>query len=65
MTLNLYLLRHGETTFSQSGHFCGETDAELTPEGLQMAVSFADVYQTHIPHPKCHTSTKHRQSSTY
>lgn len=45
MTLNLYLLRHGETTFSQSGNFCGETDADLTPEGLQMAHSFADVYQ--------------------
>lgn len=45
MTLNLYLLRHGETTFSQSGNFCGETDAELTKEGMQMAQSFADVYQ--------------------
>ncbi len=45
MTLNLYLLRHGETTFSQSGNFCGETNAELTPEGVQMALSFADVYK--------------------
>ena len=45
MTLNLYFLRHGETTFSQSGNFCGETDADLTPEGIQMAHSFADVYQ--------------------
>ncbi|MGD1912098.1 MAG: histidine phosphatase family protein [Rivularia sp. (in: cyanobacteria)] len=45
MTLNLYLLRHGETTFSQSGNFCGETNAELTPEGVQMAEAFADVYQ--------------------
>ena len=45
MTLNLYLLRHGETTFSQTGNFCGETNAELTQEGMQMASSFADVYQ--------------------
>ncbi|MUH01740.1 histidine phosphatase family protein [Scytonema sp. UIC 10036] len=45
MTLNLYLLRHGETTFSQSGNFCGETDAELTSEGMQMAENFAEVYQ--------------------
>lgn len=45
MTLNLYLLRHGETTFSQSGNFCGETNAELTPAGMEMASSFADVYQ--------------------
>ncbi|AVH69444.1 histidine phosphatase family protein [Nostoc sp. 'Lobaria pulmonaria (5183) cyanobiont'] len=46
MTLNLYLLRHGETTFSQSGNFCGKTDAQLTSEGIQMAESFADVYQS-------------------
>ncbi len=45
MTLNLYFLRHGETTFSQSGNFCGETDAQLTPEGIKMAQSFANVYQ--------------------
>ncbi|MFL0604811.1 histidine phosphatase family protein [Cylindrospermopsis raciborskii] len=45
MALNLYLLRHGETNFSQSGNFCGETDAQLTPEGNQMAHSFADVYK--------------------
>ena len=45
MALNLYLLRHGETTFSQNGNFCGETNAELTNEGIQMAESFADVYK--------------------
>ncbi len=45
MILNLYFLRHGETTFSQSGNFCGETNAELTQEGVQMAEAFADVYK--------------------
>lgn len=45
MALNLYLLRHGETTFSQNGNFCGETDAELTTAGIQMAESFANVYK--------------------
>ena len=45
MTLNLYFLRHGETTFSQSGDFCGETNAELTPEGVHMAEGFADAYR--------------------
>lgn len=44
MVLNLYLLRHGETEFSQTGGFCGWTDAELTAEGKQMAEQFA---QTH------------------
>jgi probable phosphoglycerate mutase len=46
MTMNLYLLRHGETTFSQSGGFCGFYDAELTAEGMQMAQQFADAYKT-------------------
>ncbi len=46
MTLNLYLLRHGETTFSQSGGFCGFTDAELTNEGKQMAEQFANCYKS-------------------
>ncbi|MBX9687278.1 MAG: histidine phosphatase family protein [Candidatus Obscuribacterales bacterium] len=44
MTLNLYLLRHGETEFSQSGGFCGFTDAALTAEGKLMASQFADAY---------------------
>ncbi|MGB7085612.1 MAG: histidine phosphatase family protein [Phormidesmis sp.] len=45
MSLNLYFLRHGETTSSQSGGYCGFSDPELTPAGLQMAEAFAAVYQ--------------------
>ncbi|MBW4461091.1 MAG: histidine phosphatase family protein [Nodosilinea sp. WJT8-NPBG4] len=45
MPLNLYLLRHGETEFSQTGGFCGELDTELTPEGVAMADAFAAKYQ--------------------
>jgi broad specificity phosphatase PhoE len=45
MTLSLYLLRHGETVYSRSGGFCGELDPELTPEGAQMAQSFAETYR--------------------
>ncbi len=44
-SLNLYLLRHGETEFSQSGGFCGNTDAELTSSGKEMAKQFADAYK--------------------
>jgi broad specificity phosphatase PhoE len=44
-TLNLYFLRHGETAYSQTGGFCGFTDAELTSEGKQMAQQFADAYK--------------------
>ena len=46
--LRLFLLRHGETTFSQSGGYCGNLDPDLTPEGEQMAREFAQAYQ---PHP--------------
>ncbi len=45
MTLNLYLLRHGETTYSRTGAHCGWIDPDLTPAGLQMAESFANVYK--------------------
>jgi probable phosphoglycerate mutase len=44
MSLNLYLIRHGETTYSRSGGYCGELDPELTSEGIQMAKAFADAY---------------------
>ncbi len=46
MSLNLYLLRHGETNYSQAGVFCGELDAELTANGTQMAQEFAVAYET-------------------
>lgn len=45
MTLNLYFLRHGETTHSQTGGFCGFLDPELTESGLAMAQAFADTYK--------------------
>jgi probable phosphoglycerate mutase len=47
MTLSLYLLRHGETTASATGGFCGTSDPDLTPEGLRMAEDFGQVYQGH------------------
>lgn len=45
MALKLYFLRHGETTFSQSGGYCGATDVELTESGKLMAEAFAETYQ--------------------
>jgi broad specificity phosphatase PhoE len=44
MSLNLYLLRHGETVYSRSGGHCGWIDPDLTTEGEQMAIAFADTY---------------------
>ena len=46
MALCVYLLRHGETTASQTGGFCGALDPELTPAGQAMAQAFSDRYQT-------------------
>ena len=44
MSLSLYFLRHGETTHSQTGGYCGALDPELTPAGLEMAQAFAEAY---------------------
>ena len=44
MSLSLYFLRHGETTHSQTGGYCGALDPELTPAGLEMAQAFAETY---------------------
>jgi probable phosphoglycerate mutase len=41
MSLKLYLLRHGETTYSRTGGYCGDLDAELTANGEKMAAAFA------------------------
>ncbi len=46
MSLIIYFLRHGETTASQTGGYCGTLDPDLTPEGYQMAEDFADAYQS-------------------
>lgn len=45
MSLKLYFLRHGETTASQTGSFCGRLDLELTPAGYEMAKDFALAYR--------------------
>ena len=42
--LSLYLLRHGETEFSQHDRFCGRIDAPLTADGREMATLFAAAY---------------------
>lgn len=46
MSLTLYFLRHGETTASRKGGYCGTLDVELTPEGKQMAADFATAYKS-------------------
>lgn len=46
MSLKIYFLRHGETTYSQSGGYCGILDPELTAEGQEMAQAFAEAYKS-------------------
>ena len=45
MSVNLYLLRHGQTELSRADSFCGSgLDPELTSDGLKMAQAFAGAY---------------------
>jgi broad specificity phosphatase PhoE len=46
MSLKIYLLRHGETEYSQRGAYCGALDPELTEAGNLMAQAFADAYDS-------------------
>ena len=45
MGLILYFLRHGETTASRTGSYCGALDPDLTPKGHEMARDFAAAYR--------------------
>ena len=45
MSLKLHFLRHGETTYSQTGGYCGEIDPDLTAEGHLMAADFGKAHQ--------------------
>ncbi|MBD2773959.1 histidine phosphatase family protein [Iningainema tapete] len=63
MSLRLYLLRHGETFYSRTGGYCGDLDPELTPEGTQMASSFADAYSS-IPWTAIYSSPMKRTIAT-
>jgi broad specificity phosphatase PhoE len=45
MALFVYFLRHGETTASRTGGYCGTLDPDLTPAGNEMARDFAAAYR--------------------
>ncbi|MES2461015.1 MAG: histidine phosphatase family protein [Armatimonadota bacterium] len=63
MALTLYLLRHGETTYSRSGGFCGNLDPELTDSGTQMAEQFAQAYRS-LPWEAVYASPMRRTIAT-
>lgn len=64
MSLTLYFIRHGETTFSAQGGYCGALDPELTPEGQQMAEAFAQAYRSTVPWTAIFTSPMQRTVAT-
>jgi probable phosphoglycerate mutase len=63
MSLNLYFLRHGETTYSQRGGYCGLLDPELTEAGLEMAEAFMKAYQN-VPWTAIYVSPLQRTIAT-
>ncbi|MBW4653054.1 MAG: histidine phosphatase family protein [Kaiparowitsia implicata GSE-PSE-MK54-09C] len=63
MSLTLYFIRHGETTYSQTGGYSGEVDVDLTPEGYEMAKAFATAYQS-IPWSAIYASPMTRTIAT-
>jgi len=63
MSLRLYFLRHGETTYSRTGGYCGDLDPELTEEGTQMAKAFADAYHS-LPWTAVYASPMKRTIAT-
>ncbi len=63
MSLKLYFLRHGETTSSQTGSYCGRLDIDLTPSGIQMAEDFAKTYQN-VPWKAVYSSPLKRAIAT-
>ena len=46
MSLIIYFLRHGETTASRTGGYCGTINPDLTPAGYEMAEDFAEAYKS-------------------
>jgi broad specificity phosphatase PhoE len=63
MSLNIYFLRHGQTSSSQANLFCGTIDPPLTTHGAEMAQSFATAY-TSTPWESIYCSPRERAINT-
>lgn len=63
MSLQVYFLRHGETSFSLINGFCGVLDVELTEYGQEMAEAFAKTYAV-IPWRAVYVSPMKRTIAT-
>jgi probable phosphoglycerate mutase len=63
MSLKLYFLRHGETSASQTGNYCGILDIDLTPAGYEMVRDFVEAYQS-LPWTAIFCSPQRRSFTT-
>ena len=63
MSLIIYFLRHGETTASRTGGYCGILDPDLTPAGCDMAEDFAAAYKS-LPWAAVFSSPLRRATAT-
>jgi broad specificity phosphatase PhoE len=63
VSLNLYLLRHGQTAASRGNLFCGSIDPEITEDGTAMARAFAAAYKN-LPWQAVYVSPMKRTIAT-
>ncbi|MFM7426592.1 MAG: histidine phosphatase family protein [Elainella sp.] len=63
MSLKIYFIRHGETSFSQTGGYCGILDPDLTSAGHEMARAFGAAYQS-VPWQAIYCSPMKRTIAT-
>ena len=64
VSLRIFLLRHGETTHSRHGAYCGTTNPDLTPAGEDMARAFADAYSKKVEWQAVYVSPMKRTVQT-
>jgi len=61
--MKLFLIRHGETPWTQSRRYQGKTDIPLTPKGIQQAKAIAHALRRDPP-SQLYTSTLQRARDT-
>ena len=65
MTINLYLVRHGQTLFNKEHRMQGSCDSALTPLGIKQIEATRDYFaQFGISFDRAYCSTHERASDT-
>lgn len=63
-TPQLVLLRHGQTVWSQNGHYTGLTDLPLTETGMEQAIAIRDDIESVGPNLVVYSSDRKRSRLT-